>query len=46
MVCGIDLVKKKNTTNTKEPYDLDEIIPPQIEISNVDNKGCFTMKFS
>ena len=46
MVCGIDLVKKEPTTKTKGPYDLDKMIPPTMEISKVDSKGCFTMKFS
>ncbi len=48
MVCGVDLVRKTNSNSRDKPkrYDPDVKIPPTMEVSRVDSKGCFTMKFS
>ena len=48
MVCGVDLVKKTNANSRGKPkrYDPDVKIPPTMEVSRVDSKGFFTMKFS
>jgi hypothetical protein len=45
MVCGVDLVKKEKNYVTKK-YDANSLISPTMEISGIDSKGFFTMKFS
>ena len=48
IVCGVDLVKKTNSNSKgkQKRYDPDVINPPTMEVSRVDSKGCFTIKFS
>ena len=44
MVCGVDLVKKKKANSS--PKTLYPIVAPTMQVSKIDSKGFFTLKFS